>query len=181
MVANETWCFWLEQRSLIKFFKNEKFKPYKIYRRMFDMYREAGFSFKIFTSGLNMDLLLRAWVEKVLGAAVSKEGHADSILWHENSYWFLWKRCASYCQFFRGKFTIFIEWPLYIIQLNFLLQEERVKLTSILLSLIFWYFHLSCCIGKPYKKAFSIIWRLVFFIIIIFFLLDLVKFLSYLW
>ena len=60
---------------------------------------------KMFTHGLNMSLPLQAWVgksvhevethrlsgkEKVLGAVVSKEGHADSLLGHERThhYWF---------------------------------------------------------------------------------------------
>ena len=66
---------------------------------------------KMFTNGLNMGLPLCAWVkkivlgvetpwlsgkEKVQGAAVSKEGHAYSLLGHERShhYWFSWKRCV---------------------------------------------------------------------------------------
>ena len=64
----------------------------------------------MFTKGLNMGLLLWAWVEKtvhgvvthwlsgkeqVLNAAVSKEGLADSLLGHEriHHYWFPWRSC----------------------------------------------------------------------------------------
>ena len=43
-MINQTECSGLEQRSLIKFFVDEKCKPCEIYRRMCDMYREAGFS-----------------------------------------------------------------------------------------------------------------------------------------
>ena len=59
----------------------------------------------MFTNGLNLSLPLRSWVEKtvngvethwlsceekVLGAAINKEGHADSVLGHEkiHHYWF---------------------------------------------------------------------------------------------
>ena len=65
---------------------------------------------KLFTNGLNMSLVPHwAWVkktvhgvethwlfgiEKIPGAAVSKEGYADSVLEHErmNHYWFPWKK-----------------------------------------------------------------------------------------
>ena len=60
----------------------------------------------MFTNKLNMGLPLWSWMEKtvhgvkkhwlsnkekVLGATVSKEGHADSLLGHEriHHYWFL--------------------------------------------------------------------------------------------
>ena len=34
----------LEQMSVIKFLLAKKYKPCEIYRRMYDVYREAGFS-----------------------------------------------------------------------------------------------------------------------------------------
>ena len=65
---------------------------------------------KRFINGWNMGLSLWTWVkktiyglemhwcyskEKILGAALSKEGHADSLLGYEktNHHWFPWKRC----------------------------------------------------------------------------------------
>ena len=50
MVANQTECFRLEQKPAIKFLVAEKCKPYEIYRRMFNEYREASFSLKMFTN-----------------------------------------------------------------------------------------------------------------------------------
>ena len=75
---------------------------------MCNTYKEACFSQKIFTNGLNMVWSLWAWVEKqvhgvethwlsgkekFLDAVVSKEDHADNVLEHErvNHYWFSWK------------------------------------------------------------------------------------------
>ena len=52
MAANETQCSRIEQRSLIKFLLAEKCKPREIYRRICDVYGEACFSQKMFTSGL---------------------------------------------------------------------------------------------------------------------------------
>ena len=46
MVENQIKCSKLEQRSLIKFYVVEKFKPYGIYARIFNIYREAGFGRK---------------------------------------------------------------------------------------------------------------------------------------
>ena len=56
-----------------------------------DVYGEASLSPKIFTDRLNMGLPLRTKIkqlsckEKVPGAAVSKEGHADSVLEHKKT------------------------------------------------------------------------------------------------
>ena len=70
------------------------------------MYTEKDVLVKnMFTNGLNIGLSLRAWAEKtvygeninwlsckekVQGAAISKEGHADNVLGHEmtHHYWF---------------------------------------------------------------------------------------------
>ena len=55
---------------------------------------------------------------KVLGIVVSKDGHADSLLEHENTlyYLFSWKMCNCKPYFLLTtplvKFTLFIEWPL---------------------------------------------------------------------
>ena len=82
----------------------------------------------MFTNGLNMGLLLWAWVkktvqgmephwysnkEKVSDAAVSKEGHADSLLRYIRIH-YKWKK-SNYKQCFlyltpKAKFTFFIEW-----------------------------------------------------------------------
>ena len=73
------------------------------------MYEEACFSKKNFLNQQNMDLLLQAQVkktvhrvethwhsgkEKVPGAAVNKEGDADSLLRYERTYhyWFPLKK-----------------------------------------------------------------------------------------
>ena len=59
--------------------------------------------------------------EKVLCTAVSKEGHADSLLIYERThhYWFPWKRCNCKQCFLLpiplAKITLFIEWPSYLI------------------------------------------------------------------
>ena len=60
MPANQTQCSWHKQRSVIKSLLAEKYKPYKIYRRMCDMYREACFSQKMFTNGLNIGFAQQA-------------------------------------------------------------------------------------------------------------------------
>ena len=46
MAANQTEGRGLEQRSVIKFLVVVKCKPCEIYRRMCDVYREAGLSQK---------------------------------------------------------------------------------------------------------------------------------------
>ena len=70
-------------------------KPFENYRIICDVYGVTCFSEKMFTVGLNMGLPLGTGVEqnspcrantmtlskeKVPGAKVSKEGHADSLL-----------------------------------------------------------------------------------------------------
>ena len=62
MVANLIECSKLEQRSVIKFLLVEKCKSYEIYRRIHAVYREACFSQKMFTNGLNTSLSLQAQV-----------------------------------------------------------------------------------------------------------------------
>ena len=44
MVATQTEYFWFEQTSVVIFLAVEKCKPSEIYRRMYDVYREACFS-----------------------------------------------------------------------------------------------------------------------------------------
>ena len=56
---NMGWLLQIEQRSFIKYLLAEKGKPCEIYRRMYDLYREAFFSQKMFTNGLNMGLPLQ--------------------------------------------------------------------------------------------------------------------------
>ena len=73
----------------------EKSKPCEIYRGMWDVYREIHFSQKNVYKLLDMDLPLWVWTEKtvhgmeiswfsgkekVLEAAVSREGHVDCVL-----------------------------------------------------------------------------------------------------
>ena len=41
-----TECSRLEERSVIKILEDEKYRPYEIYRRMHDAYKEAGVSKK---------------------------------------------------------------------------------------------------------------------------------------
>ena len=85
---------------------------------MCDVYKEAGFSYKKkkFTKGLNMGLPLQSlskkdsqfewkdWpspIKELLSAVVSKEGHAESLLGHERTHYFLKKmklNNAFYCQ-----------------------------------------------------------------------------------
>ena len=64
MATNNTECFRLKQRSVIKFLVDEKCEPYEIYRRMY-MYVEAFFLVKMFVNGLNMGLPWWTWVEKI--------------------------------------------------------------------------------------------------------------------
>ena len=56
MGTNQTKSSRFEQRSVKKFLVAEKCNPCEIYRRMCDVYREACFSQKMFTNGLNMSL-----------------------------------------------------------------------------------------------------------------------------
>ena len=98
MVANQTACSKLEQRSVIKVLVTEKGKPSEIYRRMCDAYGEASFSQKMFINSLNMSLPLRFWVEKTVhgmrahwlsgnekvpGSAVRKKVMLTVLLGHE--------------------------------------------------------------------------------------------------
>ena len=54
LVENQTEFPRLEQRSVIKVLVAEEWKPWEIYRRMCDVFREACFSQKMFTTVLNM-------------------------------------------------------------------------------------------------------------------------------
>ena len=57
MVANQTDCSRLEQRSIIKFLM-AKCKPCEIYQRICDVYGEVHSNQKMFTNELNMGLIL---------------------------------------------------------------------------------------------------------------------------
>ena len=46
MAENQTECFRLEQRSVIKFLMAKKYKPNEIHRRKHNVYKEACFSKK---------------------------------------------------------------------------------------------------------------------------------------
>ena len=63
MVANQTECSRLEQRSIIKFLVADKRKPYEIYRLMCDVYRKAYFSQKNF----------HKWARKEFAASLSQK------------------------------------------------------------------------------------------------------------
>ena len=54
MATNQAEYSKLEQRSVKIFLLAEKYKPCEIYLRICDVYREACFSQKMFTNGLNM-------------------------------------------------------------------------------------------------------------------------------
>ena len=64
IVVNLTEYSRLEQRSVMKFLMAENCKPCEIYRRIWEVYREAYFSIKMFTNMLNMSLPLQAQVKK---------------------------------------------------------------------------------------------------------------------
>ena len=69
IVANQTECSRLEQRSVIKFLLAEKCKPCEIYTRMCIVYREAWLSQRLLTNGLNIGLPLRVRVKKTVNGA----------------------------------------------------------------------------------------------------------------
>ena len=115
MVANQTQRFRLKKRSIINCLVAEKCKPCEIYSIMCHVYGGQCFNQQMFTNGLITSLpRLREKTVNVLGAAFSKEGHADSLLGLESSrhYWFPWKRCnCKHCFLFPtflAKFTLFI-------------------------------------------------------------------------
>ena len=59
MVSNQTECSSIEQSSFLKYLVASRYKPWEIYRKMCDLYREACFSQNILTNGLNMGLPLQ--------------------------------------------------------------------------------------------------------------------------
>ena len=98
MAANQTECFKLEQRSVIKSLVAEKCKPCEIYRRICNVYREASSYQKIYTNWLNMGSPQQTRVEKTVAgmeihwfsskeklpaATFSKKSHANNGLGHE--------------------------------------------------------------------------------------------------
>ena len=112
-------------RSVIKCLIAENFKPWKIYRRVCDMFREACFSQKMFPNELNMGLPLYDWVKKTLHrmethwlsdkekvpGAITSKGHADCLLGHERTHhnWFSWKRRK-----YKQCFQLFIYWMIHV-------------------------------------------------------------------
>ena len=74
MVENQTECSILEQRSLIKFLVTDMCKPWDIYRRMCDEYRETYF---------NQNSLYK-WAKN--GFATSSPSQKDSP-WSGNTLW----------------------------------------------------------------------------------------------
>ena len=49
MLANQAEYVRIEQRSGIKFWVTKKYKPYEVYRTIFDLHETACFSKKMFT------------------------------------------------------------------------------------------------------------------------------------
>ena len=68
MVTNQTECFILEQRSVMKSLLVENCKQCQIYTRKCDMYIELCFSKKkkIFKNVLNMALTLQAYIKNIV-------------------------------------------------------------------------------------------------------------------
>ena len=96
-VAHQTDCSRFEQRSVIQFLMAKKCKPCEIYWRLCDAQGETCFSQKMFANWLNMGLqeLIRQskewkyWLsckEKVLDAAVNKEGLGDRVFGCKRTY-----------------------------------------------------------------------------------------------
>ena len=110
MVANRAEYSKLEQKSVIKVLVAEKCKPWEIYKKLWDVYRETSFSKKKKKAkmGFSQQALVKMRVdglsgkEKVLGAAVDK-GHTNSLLGYERTSqnWFSGKgasvNSAAYC------------------------------------------------------------------------------------
>ena len=99
---------------------------------------EAYFCQKMFANWLNMGFPLQTWVKthqlsskiKVPGAAVSKEGHAASLLGQERThhYWFPWKKfnSASYCKHdSKKKFWEQEQWSVKKVMLPVFLDMNR--------------------------------------------------------
>ncbi len=74
---------------------------------MCDVHREPYFNQKMFTNGLNIGLLLWAWVKKSLwrgntdslvkkssGQSVNKEGHTESLFEHERIHHYF-EKCVT--------------------------------------------------------------------------------------
>ena len=134
MEANQTESSMLEQKSVIKFLVAEKCKPCEVYWQICDVYREAFFSQeKMFTIRLKYEFLTTSlsrkdspWNENILALWLRKKFQARqlvyvmlTILWDMKGLIiidFLEKdvtpNSASYFQFLRQYFTLFIEWPL---------------------------------------------------------------------
>ena len=94
MVTYQIESYRKEQSSVHIFLVAEKCEPCEIFR-MCDVFREVYFRKNIYINGINMGLLLQAWVEKIVhgeeihwlsgkenvpGAVISKEGHLDYVL-----------------------------------------------------------------------------------------------------
>ena len=132
MVTNQTECSRLEQCSVIKFWGIRCANHMKFIEKCVMCSEKHVLVKKMFTNKLNISLPLWAWVEnsvfgvkthllsskeKFLGAAVRKKGHFDSLIGHERNQhnWFPWKSCnCRQLPNLYAKFTLFIEWPMYI-------------------------------------------------------------------
>ena len=105
-MENQTDC----SRTVMKFYAAE-WTNYETFVEECALCMEWHFYQKMFTNWLNMGLPLRNWVEKILhgmeipwlsgwekvhGAGLCKEGHAESILGHERirRYRFPWRRAT---------------------------------------------------------------------------------------
>ena len=95
-------CHWIfagwEVQTMWNLLKNMQYVCWSMFLSKY-VYKEAEHGFvtaSLIKKTINVEETY--WLsgkEKVLGTAVSKEGHADSHLGHERThhYWFLWDRC----------------------------------------------------------------------------------------
>ena len=118
---------------------------------MCDVYGEACFSWarveKIVHGGKYTDSLV-----KILGTAVSKEGNADTHLWHERTclYWFPFKRCNCKQCFLlptpMAKVTLFIEYLSLFLSLS-------LSIYNIYISMYVW-----LSIWNYYQQIFALVY-----------------------
>ena len=127
MVATQTDCSMLEQRSVIKFLVVEECNLCENYGRICDIYVETCFRKKCSQTDWTWVFQERGWVEniiyevethwfsskKVSDASISKGNPAGSLLEHERIHHqcFLWPSPQT-------KFNLFIEWPLFVCWLS---------------------------------------------------------------
>ena len=119
MAAKQTEWYRLEQESFTKFLVTRKCKPREIYWAMWNgwCFWRSMFELKKKLQKMKENGVKTHWLsgkEKVPVSAVSKEGHADSLLSYEKThhYRFSWKTCNCIRCFLlptlQAKFTLFI-------------------------------------------------------------------------